>query len=275
VSQASRRKSQDDEAPVDTTMVLYTCMILILLTFFIMISAKANFDETKYVKAVESVTRSFGSLQGGLSAIGSPDGIATDAPSLRDTPNTYPVQDREMNQIRALVAPAAMDGEARITRNAGQRIITFQSGLLFPPGSSEITPQARETLLAFCRIMRDSQVPVAVEGHTDSLPPRGEGARDSWDLSLDRALAVLRLFTGEGGLAPERVSAYGYGSARPLVANTSPANRRRNNRVDLVLDYEATRAGSIRGLVREDRSYDFQGFEFTLPARPGAEGEVY
>jgi chemotaxis protein MotB len=256
-------------------MVLYTSMILILLTFFIMISAKANFDETKYGKVVESVTRSFGLMPGGLAAIGGPDGIASPDPTMRDGAAVYPVQDREMNQIRALLSPAVMDGEARITRNSGQRIITLSAGLLFPPGSSEITPGARETLLAFCRIMRDSAVPVTIEGHTDSLPPAAEGAGDNWDVSLDRALAVLSLFAEEGGIPMERLSAFGYGGAKPQVANNSPANRRRNNRVDLVLDFDPARAAGLRGLERRERSFDFQGFEFTLPDRPGDEGEVY
>jgi chemotaxis protein MotB len=272
---ATRKKQEQSEPPPDTTMVLYTSMVLILLTFFIMISAKANFDETKYGKVVDSVTHTFGFLPGGLSAIGGTEGIATDQASLRDGPGSYPLQDREMNQIRALLNPGIMDGEARITRNSGQRIITLSAGLLFPPGSSEITPEARETLLAFCRIMRDSAVPVAIEGHTDNQPPSVEGAGDNWDVSVDRALAVLALFSGEGGMPLERLSAFGYGGSKPQVANNSPANRRRNNRVDLVLDFEASRAGRLDGLSEGERSFDFQGFEFELPERPGGEGEVY
>jgi chemotaxis protein MotB len=255
-------------------MVMYTSMVLILLTFFIMISAKANFDETKYGKVVESVTRTFGFMPGGNAAIGGDHGLA-DGVSLRDAPAVYPVQDREMNQIRSLLSPGLSDGDVRITANSGQRIISLASAVLFPPDSSELTPEARELLLSFCRIIADSQVPVIIEGHTDNLPPQAEGAGDNWDLSMDRALAVLFLFTGEGSLPLERLSAFGYGGSRPQAANSSPANRRRNNRVDLVLDFEKTREGSLRDLSQEGRSYDFQGFEFSLPEQPGGEGEVY
>jgi hypothetical protein len=45
--------------------------------------------------------------------------------------------------------------------------------------------------------------------------------------------------------------------------------------VELVLDFDAARDGSLRGLAEDNRSFDFQGFEFTLPERPGDEGEVY
>jgi chemotaxis protein MotB len=269
-----RKKSQSD-APVDNTMMLYTSLVLILLTFFIMITTKANFDETKYGKVLESVTQTFGLLEGGNSASGAESGIPIDGPSLRDGQPIIPVQNREMNQIRAVLNPGIMDDQVRIVHNRGQRIISLSSGLVFPPDSAEITPEARELLLSFCRIMRDSGVPISIEGHTDSLPPATEGVGDNWDLSMARALAVLNLFVEEGELPIENLSAYAYGGEKPIVANNSPANRAKNNRVDLVLDFEAATAAALRDFGVEDRNYDFLGFQFVLPDRPGDEGEVY
>jgi chemotaxis protein MotB len=274
-AKASRTPAPDDERAPDTTMVLYTSLVLILLTFFIMISAKANFDETKYSKVVESVTQTFGPMRGGSSAIGSESGLDIDQASLSDRPTAPPVQDPEMSQIRSVLSPALLDEQARIVHNKGQRIITLSSGLLFLPDSSELTDEAREAVLAIARVVRGADIPIAIEGHTDNLPPTTEGA-DNWDISVDRALAVLYLMASEGGVPLERLSAFGYGGERPIVANNSPANRQKNNRVDLVLDFDATRAGSLRGLTPQDRSFDFQGFEFELPEKPHeGEGEVY
>jgi chemotaxis protein MotB len=270
-----RDKIAEEESPPDNTMVLYTSIVLILLTFFIMISAKANFDETKYGKVVRSVNSTFGVFKGGLSAIGADEGYIIDAASLRDAAGPLSASDPEMTQIRAVLTPSLLGGEARIVHNRGQRVISLSAGILFAPDSAEITPEAREILLAFCRIMAGSAIPIAIEGHTDNLPPSAAGVGDNWDLSLDRAIAVLELFAGEGETPLSRLSAFGYGGEKPIVANNSPANRAKNNRVDLVLDFEATRDGALRGLTPDDRSFDFQGFEFTLPARPGGEGEVY
>jgi chemotaxis protein MotB len=186
-----------------------------------------------------------------------------------------PVADPQMAQIRTIFAPGIMDGESRIVHNKGQRIISLSSGILFLPDSAELSDEARETLLAFARVMRGSSVPIAIEGHTDNLPPVTEGIGDNWDISVNRALSVLYLLAGEGELELERLSAYGYGGERPIVANNSPNNRAKNNRVDLVLDFDSTRAGSLKSLEGDDRSFDFQGFEFTLPEKPGEESEVY
>ena len=256
-------------------MVMYTSMVLILLTFFIMLTAKANFDETKYGLVVESVYETFGIMMGGMSAIGSESGLVLDKPSIGDPSVKVSVRDPEMARIRALLAPETLDGRARIVHNRGQRIISISSSVLFDGDSSAIGEGGRETLMAISRVLRDSPVPIAVEGHTDNQPPATEGVGDNWEISMDRALAVMELFAGEGGLDPDRLSAYGYAGNKPIAANNSPRNRARNNRVDLVLDYDSLRAGALRGLSSSDRLFDFEGFEFDLPAEPGAEDEVY
>ncbi|MDR2405021.1 MAG: OmpA family protein [Deltaproteobacteria bacterium] len=263
-----------EEKKVDSTMVLYTSLVLIILTFFIMISAKANFDETKYSKVIESVADTFGPFRGGSSAIGADSGLDINLPNLNERALAR-VSDPQMAQIRTVFAPGILDGETRIVHNKGQRIISLSSGILFLPDSAEIAPEAREVLLAFARIMRDSTIPIAIEGHTDNLPPVTEGVGDNWDISVNRAISVLELLSEEGEIPLERLSAYGYGGEKPIVANNTPANRQKNNRVDLVLDFDSTREGSLRGLTPTDRSFDFQGFEFTLPEKPGDESEVY
>jgi chemotaxis protein MotB len=269
------KKRMGDDRPPDNTMMLYTCLVLILLTFFIMITTKANFDETKYGKVIQSVTDTFGFLAGGVSPSGTEEGLPLDGPTLSRGMPVLPVQDREMNQIRRILTPGIMDGDARIIRSKAQRIVSLSSGMVFFPDSAELTPEAREILLSFCRIMRDSRVPITIEGHTDNLPPARDGVGDNWNLSLNRALSVLYLFTEEGGLELNRLSAYGYAGEKPIVANNSEANRAKNNRVDLVLDFDRTREGSLSGIETKDRNFDFQGFQFVLPDRPGEEGEVY
>ena len=73
-----------------------------------------------------------------------------------------------------------------------------------------------------------------IEGHTDPVP-MAPGQRSNWDLSVDRAVAVMAFFH-RGGLFPlDRMAAAGYGETRPVAANTSEENRARNRRVDFVL----------------------------------------
>jgi chemotaxis protein MotB len=253
-------------------MVLFTSISLILLTFFIMMTAKANFDETRYGKAIRSVNETFGLLSGGYTPYGDESGLALRQASLGQRAK---VEDVQMARIRALLAPNLMDERARIVRNQGQRIVILSSGLLFLGDGAELSPESEETLKAFARIVKVAPVPISVEGHTDDRPPKTEGVGDNWDISLARALAVLRYLAGEG-LSLTLLSAYGYAGGKPMVANNSPANRAKNNRVELVLDMTAGQEGALRTLEGRETVFDFGGFEFELPRRPGeAEGEVY
>lgn len=79
--------------------------------------------------------------------------------------------------------------------------------------------------------------PVYVEGHTDDVPLDRAGY-SNWDLSVDRALAVLDYLELDAGIAPYRLSASGYGEYRPRVEGTSAEARQANRRVELVIAFD-------------------------------------
>jgi OOP family OmpA-OmpF porin len=66
-----------------------------------------------------------------------------------------------------------------------------------------------------------------VEGHTDSRGPDDYNQR----LSERRATAVRDYLVSQFGVAPGRVSAVGYGEARPIATNATDAGRAQNRRV--------------------------------------------
>ncbi|MBW2335450.1 MAG: OmpA family protein [Deltaproteobacteria bacterium] len=63
----------------------------------------------------------------------------------------------------------------------------------------------------------------------------------NWELSIARAVSVVKYFAAEGKISPQRLSAVGYGETRPLVPNNSPANSSKNRRVEIVLATEGER----------------------------------
>ena len=111
--------------------------------------------------------------------------------------------------------------------------------LLFEPGQSGLTPRGTEVLgRAGSVLAAVERHAVEVAAHTDERPQssEGEAGETSWELSTARAAAVVRaLHEGPGKLAPERLSATGHASFRPVVPSDSPVNRLRNRRVTLML----------------------------------------
>lgn len=233
--------------------------MILLLAFFITLVAMSVVDEQRRVEALGSLLGAFGILPGGL------------APNIDKSqhlaPQTTPVDriEADMEHIREVLASRVTQSQIRILKGRTRRIISLQETVLFPPDGVEILPEMKPTLLELADILRGGDYPVAIEGHTDDQPPQTEGMGDNWQVSADRALNILKFFIVDGGLNPARLSAFGYADTRPLVANTSPKNRARNRRIDIVLD-ETYRTKVMKYQDQQDkpRLFDFKGFTFRL-----------
>lgn len=102
----------------------------------------------------------------------------------------------------------------------------------FALASAELTPEAKDMLMLFARMMQDDRLAVAgfvVEGHTDARGGDGYNV----ELSELRAEAVRSHLVGLG-VAPARLSAIGFGKERPRTGNAlDPENRRVELRLTL------------------------------------------
>jgi type VI secretion system protein ImpK len=75
---------------------------------------------------------------------------------------------------------------------------------------------------------------VVVSGHSDNVAVSSLQFPSSWHLTRERAQAVATALV-QRGTRNERVRAEGLADAEPRVPNTTPAERARNRRVEIVL----------------------------------------
>ncbi|KAA0972412.1 peptidoglycan -binding protein [Aureimonas fodinaquatilis] len=126
-------------------------------------------------------------------------------------------------------------------RIVGDRFV-FQSEVLFPSGSDILQPAGQEEMgkLAEAIIELNREIPteinwiIRVDGHTDNVPITGGRFTDNWQLSTDRAGAVVKYLISQG-VPPERLAATGFGEFQPLEQGVSPEARARNRRIELKL----------------------------------------
>jgi OOP family OmpA-OmpF porin len=101
--------------------------------------------------------------------------------------------------------------------------------LLFETGSAQLKPESRDQLRNVAEIMKAyPNVKVKIGGYTDNV---GDPAANL-KLSQDRAANVMKEIVVLG-VAPERLSAEGYGEQHPVADNTTETGRQQNRRIAL------------------------------------------
>jgi chemotaxis protein MotB len=130
-------------------------------------------------------------------------------------------------------------GERADLRVVGDRFV-FQSELLFPSGSAELEPEGREKMAQLAqalveisqRIPADLPWVLQVDGHTDRRPISTAHFPSNWELSTARATSVVKFLAGRG-IAPERLSAAGFGEFQPIDQRDDEIGWRRNRRIEI------------------------------------------
>ena len=131
-------------------------------------------------------------------------------------------------------------------RGRGLVIELLTDRVFFRSGSAHLEPGAVRLLEKVARVIAaERRHPVVVEGHTDSQPIATAQFPSNWQLSGDRAAAVVQNFSASGVLE-RRMSLTGYASERPKATNSTPEGRARNRRVDVVLPRMYTNADAGR-----------------------------
>ena len=147
-------------------------------------------------------------------------------------------------------------GIISIERDGNLQRFMFSDRILFETDEAVLQPLGRDTLTAVGQLLQNYKTDekgeqlyqsIQIEGHTDNVPIISPD-RSNWELSSDRAIAVLRLFVDRIGIDPRTLKATGYGEYRPAAgdssdierANNTITKRAKNRRIEIVLVYSET-----------------------------------
>lgn len=107
----------------------------------------------------------------------------------------------------------------------------------FASNSNEITQEHYAEIEKVASFLKKyGEVNTVIEGHTDD---RGADAYNT-NLSKARAEAVMTVLIERFAIEADRVSALGYGEARPIASNDTKAGRQANRRVIAVMQAEVS-----------------------------------
>lgn len=110
----------------------------------------------------------------------------------------------------------------------------INSEILFASAQADLSLAGLSVLKKLLPILKQSEVLITVEGHTDSVPIRSTRFPSNWELSGARAGSVVRHFEANG-IPSNRLRAVGYADTRPLESNETAEGRASNRRVELTI----------------------------------------
>jgi len=128
-------------------------------------------------------------------------------------------------------------GQLRVETRRGQLVLEVTGDLLFEPGKSEVRTVGKGALMEIARALQTASPQARrflVTDHVDDEPLKSKHVKSLWELTATRAVAVVELLVSLGVPAGS-LTAAGSGSADPLVANDSPADRAKNRRLEIAM----------------------------------------
>jgi outer membrane protein OmpA-like peptidoglycan-associated protein len=109
--------------------------------------------------------------------------------------------------------------------------VTFDSGILFTTGKSDLNASSKSALLKFAASLKETpETDITIYGHTDN-----KGSRDlNLKLSNDRAASVSSFLTANG-ITKDRMTTEGKAYDEPVADNSTEAGRTQNRRVEIYI----------------------------------------
>jgi chemotaxis protein MotB len=246
-------------------LTTYGDTVTLLLAFFVMLYAISQVDAVKFQLLVSGLEDPFDNKAAVEGLLETGNGIV--GPTQRQKPQPTGVQGidigpanvefGEPTAVTETVPTRTLSTESELIEVRDQLLEAFEligistrlgaeidtrglvisiatDDVLFASGSPALAPDAAELIGAISPVLRDFDNEIRIEGHTDTVPLDDNGYTN-WNLSSDRALAVLGLLAADPEIDPHRLSATGYGEYRPIAPNSTEAGKQKNRRVELVI----------------------------------------
>ena len=118
--------------------------------------------------------------------------------------------------------------------------MTFDSGILFATGKSDLSSSAKTSLQQLASVLKNNNdCDVAIQGYTDNQGWKNSTAEQSAQknqaLSLDRATAVSSYLQALSVPASQIKSVQGFGESNPVASNATKEGQAQNRRVEVYM----------------------------------------
>lgn len=222
-------------------LTTFNDLVTLLMVFFVLLFTMSTIDTRKMQDFQYALQSGLGILETGKKVavtvkrtqpVDDMSHIMTQAEGEQTKKGSSPSGDEWVDQVRQLTKA---DLGIEVTDIDQGTRLSFEDQVLFNFGRAAINPAGFALLDQIAAVLRKMPYAVRVEGHTDNVPIQTRRFPSNWELSVARAVNVVKYFAEVSNIDPKRLSAVGYGESRPVAPNDTPPNRVKNRRVEILL----------------------------------------
>lgn len=225
-----RRKRKKDDINTSAWMDTYADTITLLLTFFILLYSFSTTDNEKLKLIAAALKGQITGIPMKLEDV--PDIDKEEAEQGIGEKSPYDVL---VDEVTEIINKNGLTEIIKIREEDAGVVLQLSDSILFDLGKAEMKSDSTAVLDVISNILPNIENEIMVQGHTDNVPISSAQYKSNWELSTARAVNVIKYFIETKGFDPTRFSATGYGEYRPLVDNSTEANRAINRRVDILI----------------------------------------
>ena len=232
------KKKEKLEAADESQETTFIALMLLLLCFMVILVSLAQMEGPRFRKAI-------GSVHGAFSMLTSQSG----QPAMIDGgPGVLPASSRDLSEdalnlkrkIDTLL-DEDMRSLFRVDLTEDGVRLTLGSLVLFDLGRAMLKPGASPVLDEVVYFLKEWTGSTTVVGHTCDLPIHTVLYPSNWDLSMSRAVEVVRYLESRG-IEPSQLAAMGKADSSPIAPNDEE-HREMNRRVEIILECEPACGG--------------------------------
>ena len=221
-------------------LTTFNDLVTLLMVFFVLVFTMSSIDAVKLKDFKTSLQSGLGVLEAGKKlSVGftNPMKANQNPQSLNPSTDSKIIQMQNEAAVHVEDTLTLLESEYGIKATFTKKgvLISLDDSILFDFGKAEINASGYPVLDNIAAVIQNIRNPVRIEGHTDNVPIATRRFPSNWELSTARAVQVLKYFITAGKIEPRRLSAVGYGEAKPVSPNNTPENRAKNRRVEIVL----------------------------------------
>lgn len=222
--------AKKNKAPAGAPLwiVTFSDLMSLLLTFFVLMLSFSVIEIESFHRAMGSLKEALGVFQGSQSVMFAPADVTSSLPTKAEIL-------KSTADIKSFLKDNGMESMVEMELTGEGLRFKMNSSLLFAVGGADLKPRVKKLLDDIGFLTERFASHTIIEGHTDDVPMSSSEFPSNWHLSSARSIAVVEYITQSLDIDPSKYHSVAYSEYKPRVPNTSPENRAKNRRVEIMI----------------------------------------